>query len=528
MGTLLTYDILPSPTPLVVTPAGGAVSYGTLSFTVTNSGNELVDCTSITLSMLVGFNAKDLTSDPTGIESFVPNGWSATPTGGSFFISPLAGVGLIGGKSLTFTLSGIKINGQAGQTDITITEVAAPHHGEPVTSTTTISLDKSTLIVPAITYSGLVNDEQLTLGWTTENAEYCTLSGSDTLLPPSQTTQAFVPQLSTYVLTAYGSADVAVTSAQTRALQWGAVGEQHQLEMQTSAIAASPDGTRLYSVTYTNGPLNNFLVARDSQTWNITHQQTTPQSAWGLLVSPDGQRIYVFLEEGVASYDAALDLIACVYGMPSLFVGAVSPDGTMLCVGGPNAPHLQVLDATTLAPLATPDLGGQPGAIVFSPDSQTIYATGGGDQSLRAFNAMTGAQVGVVPSCPNGIAISADGSLLYVANWEDSTVSVIDASSMTVLDVVSVSASPDSLGLSADGLRLFVFEGRVMLEVVDTTFLRVLQTLPIAGQALPTGEYAKGGGYSAASNRWYSLLASSQETGSKAFVNVIGVTGVTP
>ena len=52
---------------------------------------------------------------------------------------------------------------------------------------------------------------------------------------------------------------------------------------------------------------------------------------------------------------------------------------------------------------------------------------------------------------PRGCALTADGSLLYVANHTDGTVSIIDTASATVVGAVNVGRNPTALAITNKG-----------------------------------------------------------------------------
>src|SRR5205085_6211485 len=85
--------------------------------------------------------------------------------------------------------------------------------------------------------------------------------------------------------------------------------------------------------------------------------------------------------------------------------------------------------------------------LVFAPDGSTLYATGGRDDAIYAYTRATGAWalsgtialghanhgvgLGVSPNA-SGLAVSADGRTLVVANNYNDSISVIDTATRTV------------------------------------------------------------------------------------------------
>ncbi len=144
-------------------------------------------------------------------------------------------------------------------------------------------------------------------------------------------------------------------------------------------------------------------------------------------------------------------------GLASL---VVSPDGSLLLVGGEEA-GIHIIGTTTGVRLAvlTGHLG-QIDRLAFSPDGQ-ILASGGLDQTIRLWDVTTLTQTGLLMGHTDwirGLVFTPDSRQLISGSW-DNSVRVWDTATATQLSmtqgytgrVVSVAFSPDALTLvSAD------------------------------------------------------------------------------
>src|SRR5262249_24937544 len=98
------------------------------------------------------------------------------------------------------------------------------------------------------------------------------------------------------------------------------------------------------------------------------------------------------------------------------------------------------------------------------------------------FDAKTGAikgrvRVGV---SPYELALSKDGRRLFVSNWGDKSVSVVDAQSLKVIKTIPVGFNPNDMAVSTDG-RLFVAcSNENTVYVIDLKTLEVLETVSTA------------------------------------------------
>jgi hypothetical protein len=129
-ATLLTYAIQTNPDPLQASPQTGDPELATLMIVVSNDTHQPINCERISFGFLQGTNAKDLFSDSTGIATSAPTGWSINQDDELFTFTPdTSEDGRIGAAGLTFVLSKIKVNQQAGTTPMTITEVTASNTG---------------------------------------------------------------------------------------------------------------------------------------------------------------------------------------------------------------------------------------------------------------------------------------------------------------------------------------------------------------------------------------------------------------
>ena len=79
-----------------------------------------------------------------------------------------------------------------------------------------------------------------------------------------------------------------------------------------------------------------------------------------------------------------------------------------------------------------------PFAVVLSPDGQTLYGANAGSDDVSVINLKTNQGIAHIDvgSNPRGIAITPDGSRVFVNNVLDATLSVIDTNTMRIIDTV--------------------------------------------------------------------------------------------
>ena len=96
----------------------------------------------------------------------------------------------------------------------------------------------------------------------------------------------------------------------------------------------------------------------------------------------------------------------------------------------------------------TISVGTQPIGVSVSPDGSKLYVTNFNDASVSVINTATNTVSATITvgSFPDGISVSPDGSKVYVANYRSNTVSVINSSTNTVSSAISVGSAPVAIG----------------------------------------------------------------------------------
>ena len=97
---------------------------------------------------------------------------------------------------------------------------------------------------------------------------------------------------------------------------------------------------------------------------------------------------------------------------------------------------------------ATVTVGSYPWGVAVSPDGTKVYVTNHGNNNVSVIDTATNTVTATVNvgSYPNGVAVNPDGTKVYVANPGSNTVSVIDTATNTVTATVNVGNSPVAFG----------------------------------------------------------------------------------
>lgn len=170
---------------------------------------------------------------------------------------------------------------------------------------------------------------------------------------------------------------------------------------------------------------------------------------------------------------------------------AASPDGSRMYVatGVPNISVLNAADGTSVNQIPT---NSSPGGIALSPDGARLYFTESlvGKAALVTVDTTTGQRLGspvtvgngcsAATSCTGQIAVSPDGSRVYVPLRTGRSVAVVDPAAGVVERAVSVQSNPQTVAVSPDGSRLFTANsGPGTLSVLDSTSGRELHSVRV-------------------------------------------------
>jgi YVTN family beta-propeller protein len=156
-----------------------------------------------------------------------------------------------------------------------------------------------------------------------------------------------------------------------------------------ASLIVSPDGETLYIATV---PLATpgMLRAISTETDEVVHEAIEVGSvpAW-ITISPDGSKVFTlnFLSDNISVVDTetfeVLETVSTGAGSQAI-IGNVTPDGSTLYVTNHGSGEPMAIDTESYEITQTVPLDGRPVGVQFNGDGTRVYTTDFGTESLMA------------------------------------------------------------------------------------------------------------------------------------------------
>jgi YVTN family beta-propeller protein len=249
-------------------------------------------------------------------------------------------------------------------------------------------------------------------------------------------------------------------------------------------MAVTPDGTKALVAEGASNQVQIITVTTDkvAKTVAIPEVGGVKSRPDAIAIIPNGLTAYVV--DGVNKLVYPLTIASGALGT-GIAVGAqgdpgaivVTPNGEKVYVANHSAHSVSVITVSSNTVTATVTIGagetGKPIALAVTPSSADVYVAdqGNGQVDDIATSTNTVAHTIAVPSMvdanvagggdPNILAITPEGSKLYVASYTGGTVADIATSTDTVTSTITLpgtSPNPNALALTPNGCQLYVHD----------------------------------------------------------------------
>jgi YVTN family beta-propeller protein len=135
---------------------------------------------------------------------------------------------------------------------------------------------------------------------------------------------------------------------------------------------------------------------------------------------------------------------------------AITGDDIHVLMVNPEDDSLSIFDATTETRIARITTGDEPSSVVIHPDDKTAFVANRAAATVVKVTGIDGdapvlAGTTNVGSEPIGLALSPSGAKLFVAEFAEGRVSVIDTATMTIVGTIDAPVHPRALAVTNDG-----------------------------------------------------------------------------
>ena len=197
-------------------------------------------------------------------------------------------------------------------------------------------------------------------------------------------------------------------------------------------------------------------------------------------------KIYIglFKDNAVAVLDSGTNKILSTIPIPTGPHGLViTPDGKRVYASSDGATKVSVIDTSTDKVVDTIEVGKSPHGLAITPDGQDVLAAVFGANQVVMIDTHTDAVINVAPvPSPHNIAISPDGMTAYVASQPADSPSLVELSVPVLLQTAKISLTkvPRALNFSPDGKQLyFTLAGVDAVQVMDPLSNQVSTQIPV-------------------------------------------------
>ncbi|HEV7502669.1 MAG TPA: bifunctional YncE family protein/alkaline phosphatase family protein, partial [Vicinamibacteria bacterium] len=254
-------------------------------------------------------------------------------------------------------------------------------------------------------------------------------------------------------------------------------------------LAFHPDGKRLYSSGAGDSSVRELSWADGVLTPGPSYALKRPSKesfVAGVAVSASGERVFAVhaLGELLSSVDVRPGEIPSAplsVALPAEgYTAVVSPDGKTVYVSLWGGARVLAFDAVTLAPRGEIAVGEHPSAMALSKDGTRLFVACANTNAVWVIDLAAGVareQISVAQypgspegSTPNGLGLSADGHTLLVASADNNAIAVVDVSrpgASVVQGFIPTGWYPTAVQFSRDGRRIYVLSGKGLTSLAN-------------------------------------------------------------
>lgn len=227
-------------------------------------------------------------------------------------------------------------------------------------------------------------------------------------------------------------------------------------------VNISPDGTKVYTNEY-RGKIHIIDTASDQLIDSILLSGPVSYLPDDIAVTPDGSKLFVYAggTNQVLVIDTATHALLARFDAFSNAI-AISSDGQQAYIPGIR---FTVIDIPSLTAkyIDMPDIGGGGSKIVLSKDERIAYIADVQRDLLQVVDMenwwlIANVPVGNMGFWEFGLAITPDGSKVFVCNGYSKNISVVSTAENKVIDTIPMESTPAGIDISPDGRVAYIID----------------------------------------------------------------------
>jgi YVTN family beta-propeller protein len=251
------------------------------------------------------------------------------------------------------------------------------------------------------------------------------------------------------------------------------------------AISINPETNRIYVANSASGTVSVIDGSLDAvtATVNVGSLPTV------MVTNPATNKVYIThtFNNTMTVLDGASNSTSTLgFNADAMAVNPSTNRLYLLNYENGSTSQIQVLDGSNLSLSKIPTAGHLWG-MVLNPATGKVYVGNTGASTLTVVDGTQGkATAAAVSQIPCAIAIDANASRVYVSNYAGSSVSVLDASTDTVLATIDVAPYPQAIAVNPATHMVFAVSTRGdTVTIINGAINKVIANIPV-----PKGPYA--------------------------------------
>jgi YVTN family beta-propeller protein len=252
-------------------------------------------------------------------------------------------------------------------------------------------------------------------------------------------------------------------------------------------VAVMPDGSRAYVTNFDDGTVSVI----DAKTSSVVATIAVGNDALYPAITPDGSKLYVTQDGPVAVISTATNTVLATIPSITAIAVAVAPDGSKVYFANNN--DVSVVDTATNAVLTTIPVGLAPFDLAVTPDGTRIYVVNFSSDTVSVIGTATNTVLATIQGLdqPANVAITPDGRTVYVTNQGGSdTVSVISTATNQIIATIPVGDLPAGVAVTRDGTLAYVpVHNENDVAVIGTATNKVVATIAVGGLPGALGKF---------------------------------------